>query len=251
MSIKIFLQERPGGSYGERDTKRSFDSGSVGSGGSTGGYESIKRSPEQGEGSSRKKMHTGGDEAGPSSSSGRGTSSSRGRGGRSNDKSERPKRDRYEIIRTQPEGMTTKMGSSGDHLRLKANFFELMKRPDYEMVMYRVDFEPECELAPVRKYLMYTQRKLLGAYLYDTRNSVYLTHRLPQDTITVDTEDKEKNPFKITIKFGTIVSMDTRESLQVLNLILRRAMEGLNLQLIGRNLFDPLGKVSSIIENCV
>lgn len=113
------------------------------------------------------------------------------------------------------------------------------------MVMYRLDFEPECELAAKRKYLMYTQRDLLGAYLYDTRNSVYLTHRLSQDLITVDTADREKNPFKITIKFGTIVSMDTRESLQVLNLILRRSMEGLNLQLIGRNLFDAKAKVSS------
>lgn len=127
---------------------------------------------------------------------------------------------------------------------LRANYFELRERPNYEMVMYRVDFEPEIELAPKRKYLMYTQRDLFGAYLYDTKNSVYLTHRLPQDLYTVDTEDRENVPYKMTIKFGTIVSMDTRESLQVLNLILRRAMEGLNLQLIGRNLFDPKGLVS-------
>lgn len=115
------------------------------------------------------------------------------------------------------------------------------------MVMYRVDFNPECELAPKRKYLMYTLRDELGAYLYDTKNSVYLTHRLQRrDTDPFKTFDREKNPFEITIKFGTTVSMDTRESLQTLNLILRRAMEGLNLQLIGRNLFDPVAKVSLI-----
>lgn len=112
--------------------------------------------------------------------------------------------------------------------------------------MYRVDFLPECELPATRKYLIYTQRDLLGAYLYDTKNSVYLTHRLNQDNTEVETADRAGNPVKLTIRLGTIVQMDTRESLQVLNLILRRAMEGLKLELIGRNLFDAAGRVSSI-----
>lgn len=144
-----------------------------------------------------------------------------------------------------PETFTSKKGTMGQPLRLRANYFELVKRPEYEMVMYRIDFEPEVELAAKRKYLMFSIRDLFGSYLYDTKNSVYLTHRL-RDNVTIrEAKDREENSYKITIKFGTIVSMDTRESLQVLNLILRRAMEGLKLQLIGRNLFDALAKVSS------
>lgn len=183
------------------------------------------------------KRHQGDAESGPSTSRGP-------RKERPAANQKREKRDRYEILTTKPNDAPQKQGSSGELIHLKANYFELRQRPNYEMVMYRVDFDPECELPPKRKYLMYTQRELFGAYLYDTRNSVYLTHRLPQDLLTVDTMDRENNPYKMTIKFGTIVSMDTRESLQVLNLILRRSMEGLNLQLIGRNLFDPQGLVS-------
>lgn len=213
--------------------------------GSTSGVSQLGRpSPEQGENSKKKPFagRSGGDR---SSSAGR-------RGDKSEDKTDRPRRDRYQIINTVPANFTTKKGVEGDPIRLKANFFELVKRPNYEMVMYRIDFHPEVDMAPKRKYLMYTQRNLLGAYLYDTQNSVYLTHRLSQDVITVDTQDRENNAYKMTIKFGTIVSMETRESLQVLNLILRRAMEGLQLQLIGRNLFDPLGKVSFLkIESMV
>lgn len=113
--------------------------------------------------------------------------------------------------------------------------------------MYRIDFDPECALAADRKYLMYTQRDLLGSYLYDTQNSVYLTHRLPNDITRVESLDRQKTKYTMTIKFGTTVPMDTRESLQVLNLILRRSMEGLRLELIGRNLFDPAGRVSLFI----
>lgn len=155
------------------------------------------------------------------------------------------KRDRYAIYHTKPETMATKLGEKGDPIQLSANYFELKKSPTYELLQYRVDFQPECELAAARKYLMYTQRSLLGAYLYDTQNSVYLTHRLAQDETTVCGEDKAGNKHDISLKFTSILSADTREHLQVLNLILRRSMEGLKLQLIGRNLFDPMGKVSS------
>lgn len=191
---------------------------------------------------SSKRLNTGDAGAGPSSSSA-GRSASRSGGSNNDDQGEKKRRDRYAIIRTVPDTFTTKEGSTGEVIKLKANYFELMKRPAYELLMYRVDFEPECESAPKRKFLMYTQRTLLGGYLYDTQNSIYLTHRLPQDVMTFESKDKESVTYKITIKFGTIVPPDSREHLQVLNLILRRSMEGLRLQLFGRNLFDPLGKV--------
>jgi aubergine-like protein len=45
-------------------------------------------------------------------------------------------------------------------------------------------------------------------------------------------------------KTKNVISMSSSLGFQLLNLILRRAMSGLNLQLVRRSLFDPENKVS-------
>ena len=47
----------------------------------------------------------------------------------------------------------------------------------------------------------------------------------------------------IICKYIKEVSMTEQSSLQILNLILRRGMEGLKLQLVGRNFFDAISKI--------
>lgn len=59
------------------------------------------------------------------------------------------------------------------------------------------------------------------------------------------TKNREGETIQIKIKHVGIVDVSDAQQIQVLNLILRRAMEGLQLQLVGRNFFDPVAKVSS------
>lgn len=147
-----------------------------------------------------------------------------------------------DILRTRPQGLATKKGTKGNAVRLTANYFRLVKSTTWNLYQYRVDFAPSIELAGLRNRLIFEQKATLGGYLFDG-TVLFCAKRLPNDMIQIMSKDRDDNPIQITIKFVALVSMNTSASLQVLNLILRRAMGGLHLQLVGRNLFDALAKI--------
>lgn len=64
---------------------------------------------------------------------------------------------------------------------------------------------------------------------------------ITQKVVKGQNDDTE---YHVTLKFTGVISMSEAQSIHVLNLILRRAMDGLKLETIGRNKFDPLAKVS-------
>lgn len=85
-----------------------------------------------------------------------------------------------------------------------------------------------------------------GGYLYDGDNCLYLTHRLDKEIMNLTVESREGVSYKILIRnVGRKIAMSDQAGTQVLNLILRRAMDGLQMQLVGRNLYDPGSKVST------
>lgn len=147
-----------------------------------------------------------------------------------------------DILRTRPQNLDTKKGNKGVVVRLHANYFRLEKSTTWNLYQYRVDFAPSVELAGLRNRLMFEQKATLGGYLFDG-TVMFCAKRLPNDVNEIMCKDRDENPIQITIRFVGLVSMNTAASLQVLNLILRRAMGGLHLQLVGRNLFDALAKV--------
>lgn len=166
--------------------------------------------------------------------------------------------------KTRPQSTNTKQGTSGTPLKLSANYFkvcfnsfwfardltqfefsfQLIKKPAFAFTLYRVDFEPDVEIAGMRKAFVGSQRETFGGYLYDGQNMIYLTQRLAEDQMEFDVKSREGEDYKMKVKYtNTTIEMTSAMATQVLNLILRRTMEGLNLQLVGRNLYDPLNKV--------
>lgn len=139
--------------------------------------------------------------------------------------------------------MQTKKGSSGAGELFQTNYFRLLKRPEWALYQYRIDFQPEIEVPAIRKRLVYEQKSTFGGYIYDTRNTVYLTKKLRDDPTECRGRTREGQDTVISLKYTGKIEMDTTESLQILNLILRRAIDGLKLQLVGRNYFDAAAKV--------
>lgn len=107
-----------------------------------------------------------------------------------------------------------------------------------------MDFEPDLELLLLRKVFLGQQRELLGGYLYDGGSLIYLTHRLPDDRMEFNVESREGLRYKMVIKkTGMVINMTDGMATQVLNVILRRVMDGLKMQLVGRNMYDAANKV--------
>lgn len=127
---------------------------------------------------------------------------------------------------------------------MKSGHFVVKKGKHFEFQQYRVDFIPNIDIAIVRKALIREHEKVLGGYLYDGDATIYLTKSLQKESMDFAGKLKDGSLVKITIKNtpSFITATDSRV-MQLLNLILRRAMGGLNLQLVGRNLFDAAAAI--------
>jgi len=90
-------------------------------------------------------------------------------------------------------------------------------------------------------------RSLLGGYIFDGTILFCTTQFKPVQNspyvLELVTQSREGENYQIKIKAVGSVEAADNQQFQVLNLILRRAMEGLNLQLVSRNFFDPKAKV--------
>lgn len=140
--------------------------------------------------------------------------------------------------------MNSKKGEAGKIIDLKPNGFKALKGKHFEFQQYRVDFIPEIDIAIVRKALIREHKKIVGGYLYDGVSTIYLTKSLEKESTDFAGKLKDDSLVKITIKktHNLITATDGRV-LQLLNLILRRAMEGLKLQLVGRNFYDAAAAI--------
>lgn len=148
-----------------------------------------------------------------------------------------------EIVKTRPhDGERSFKG--GERIKLQANYFRLLKTPKWNIYKYDVKFEPECMMNRLRNALVMQHKDKIGGFLFDGVQ-LFLTRELETDQGVLQLESKTRSDetYTLTLKFTTVVAMDQPESLQILNLILRRATAGLKLELVGRNFYDPEAKV--------
>lgn len=99
-----------------------------------------------------------------------------------------------------------------------------------------------------RRRLIAVQRQMLGGYLFDG-TQLFITRLLDAETVVRVITLEENNPestYEVTFRLTRMVAMTEGQSLQILNLILRRAMDGLHLETVGRNKFDADAAVSGL-----
>lgn len=145
-------------------------------------------------------------------------------------------------ILTKPEGLVTKKGTTGNRVMLQANYFKLLTTTDWCLYQYRVDFSPEEDRTAVRKGLLRLHKETVGAYVFD--GTVLYTSKRIQDNLelySVRLSDDTK--IRITIRLvGDMVKGD-QHYIQFFNIIMRKCLDLLKLQLVGRDYFDARSKV--------
>lgn len=150
-------------------------------------------------------------------------------------------------METRPQHISQKQGTSGHILKVKANYFALNAKIKWEVYQYHVDFSPEIEMASFRNALLQRQRPTLGSFLYDRGSAIYTTHQLPNDEFEIVTRDRDEREILIKIKRVGVISPLEARSIQVQNVIMKKALHALQLQLVGRDYFDPAARVSVAI----
>lgn len=148
------------------------------------------------------------------------------------------------IYVTRPQQLQSKKGTDGQPVRLQTNYFKVLRRPQWDLFQYHVEFEPVIFLPGLRKMLIAQHQDRLGGYLF-TGSEIYLTKKADpeKNELELSSESREGAKYTITMSLVGTVTMQTELSLQILNVILRKAMHGLQLQLVGRNFFDWAAKV--------
>lgn len=146
-----------------------------------------------------------------------------------------------EIRNTRPN-KKPKKAEGGNRIQLTANYFRLPKLPTWSIYKYHGTFEPECLNARLRNALIAKHKDRIGGFLFDG-TQLFVTKELPHDLLKLKSTTRENQEYEITLRFTRIVTTNEPEYLQILNLILRRATQGLNLKLINRNFYDPVAKV--------
>lgn len=171
----------------------------------------------------------------------------RGDGKDSNHGAARGRPTRIDVVHTRPDFVKhSKKGCSGRVVPVKTNYFRLMTVPNWTINQYHVDFVPEVDLTRTRKYLFRQHQALFTGFIFDGA-ILYTSTKLPNEitelTSICKRRDEEDQVFKVKVKYIKEVAMTEEHSLMVFNNILRRAMEGLKLQLVGRNFYDAQAKI--------
>lgn len=151
------------------------------------------------------------------------------------------------FYKTRPNNAAdSKLGESGKEVKLSSNYFKLTTGGNFSLTQYRVDFTPEVDDVRMRKAFIRSHSETFGGYLYDGCSSIYLTRALDTEMMELSVTSNQGHSYKIKIKNSKIkIDLSDQAACQVLNLILRRAMDGLKMQLVGRNLYSPENKVST------
>ncbi|XP_055594938.1 protein aubergine [Uranotaenia lowii] len=149
-----------------------------------------------------------------------------------------------DTLRTRALDAPSKHGTTGTPLQLHSNYFKLLKHIEWTLFQYRVDISPQVASARLLQGLVNEHKKLFGGFLFDG-TQLFMVNKLRSDQLTLQSRhERTGEVYQLRIVHTGTVDMTNETGIQVLNLILRRAMAGLNLQLVGRNLFDAAAKIA-------
>ena len=170
-------------------------------------------------------------------------SSSMGEGGSVGRGAVRGRRERATdfYVRTRPDTLQSKKGTLGDEMACASNYFALVAKPNWRLLQYRVDMIPEIDHTKVRKALLYHHKDKLPKFMFDG-TVLFTTTRLDPDDkpmILTSTRDHDNTTVAITIKLVGEVQPTDYHYMQFFNIVLRSAMEKMQLELIRRNYYDP------------
>lgn len=140
------------------------------------------------------------------------------------------------------------IGTAGTPVRLSANYFKLITHTDWCLYQYRVDFAPEEDRTRIKK-MLYAQatKELLTGYVFDG-SMMFSSQRISPDPLELFVDPPEgserTDKIRITTRLVADVEVGDYHLIQFFNILLRRCLQFMNLQMVGRNFYDALAKIA-------
>ncbi|KAM6944761.1 piwi-like protein 1 [Lycodopsis pacificus] len=133
----------------------------------------------------------------------------------------------------------SKTGTSGTPIRLTANFFRILSRPQWVLYQYHVDFDPPMEARRLRTALLFQHEETLGSARTFDGALLFLPRRLPNKETVLYSETRNGEKVQITVTLTNELPPSSPVCIQFYNIIFRRILRILDMQQIGRNFYNP------------
>ncbi|KAK9504492.1 hypothetical protein O3M35_010814 [Rhynocoris fuscipes] len=144
---------------------------------------------------------------------------------------------------TKPVGISVKQGKSGLPVKLKSNYFKLQTITEWALYQYRVDFNPDDERTAVRKGLLRVHSETIGPYIFDG-TVLFALNKLDPDPLELYSKRLTDDvKVRITVKKTADLAKGDPNYIQFFNIVVRKCIAGLNMQLVGRDYFEAAMKV--------
>ncbi|XP_034068438.1 piwi-like protein 1 [Gymnodraco acuticeps] len=133
----------------------------------------------------------------------------------------------------------SKSGTSGEAIRLSANFFRILSRPQWVLYQYHVDFNPPMEARRLRSALLFQHEETLGSARSFDGALLFLPKRLQNKETLLHSETRMGEKVQITVTLTNELPPTSPVCIQFYNIIFRRILRMLDMQQIGRNYYNP------------
>uniref|UniRef100_A0A3Q3GWI1 Piwi-like RNA-mediated gene silencing 1 n=1 Tax=Kryptolebias marmoratus TaxID=37003 RepID=A0A3Q3GWI1_KRYMA len=133
----------------------------------------------------------------------------------------------------------SKTGATGAVIKLSANFFRILSRPQWVLYQYHVDFKPPMESRRLRSALFFQHEEVLGPARSFDGALLFLPQRLHNKETILHSETRNGEKVQITVTLTNELPPTSPVCIQFYNIIFRRILRVLNMQQIGRNYYNP------------
>ena len=130
-------------------------------------------------------------------------------------------------------------GRDGTEVKLASNYFEITSAPDIMMYQYHVDYIPVLDDTRLQKALLREHENTIGKYIF-TGTELFTPTRLKQPYELTSLRRSDNAPIRMTIRLIKEVHPDDEMYVQIMNIIMRRCLEMLDLVEIRRDFFDKV-----------
>ena len=187
--------------------------------------------------------------AGPGGGSGNGNGNGNGSHPAMGRGATRGVRDRFDrmVARTRPDHILSKQGSSGEQIGLKTNYFLLQSEVEGQRLLkYHVDFSLESiqDITSVKKALLYGLKDAghLPHFITDGMH-LFVMSKLDSDPKILETKTRKGEDVTVKLRLVEELRPTDHHFISFYNIILRKMLENLNLELVGRNYYNPGSKI--------
>ncbi|KAL8619083.1 hypothetical protein ACOMHN_019355 [Nucella lapillus] len=137
-----------------------------------------------------------------------------------------------------------KIGSDGNTVNLRGNYFKLNVPLDYRLYQYHVDFTPVVDGKLMKRALLFNHSEVIGNVRAYDGTALYLPRKLESDLELHSNRRSDNANVKITIKFSCELFSINPATIQFFNIIWRKVMGMMNLRQIQRQYFDVENRIA-------